>query len=125
MSRVLMFSAAALALAAALPAAAETVAITNARILTAGGNGEIASGTVVIRDGKIASVGAGAAPQGARVIDARGGVVTPGIFAVDTNIGVTEVDAVDGTNDTATKNSRLSAAFDALGAFPDSRASSL
>jgi imidazolonepropionase-like amidohydrolase len=112
MSRVLMLSAAAIALTAALPAAAETVAITNARILTVGAQGEIASGTVVIRDGKIASVGAGGAPQGARVIDARGGVVTPGIFAVDTNIGVTEVDAVDGTNDTATKNRGLSAAFD-------------
>jgi imidazolonepropionase-like amidohydrolase len=112
MNRAVLLSSAALLLAAALPAAAETVAITNARILTAGAAGEIASGTVVIRDGRIASVGAGGAPQGARVIDARGGVVTPGIFAVDTNIGITEVDAVEGTNDGATKSKTLSAAFD-------------
>ena len=113
MSRaVLLSSAALLAVALAAPAAAETIAITNARILTAGPAGEIANGTVVITDGRIASVGAGGAPQGARVLDARGGVVTPGIVAVDTNIGITEVDAVEGTDDTATHNKRLSAAFD-------------
>jgi imidazolonepropionase-like amidohydrolase len=48
---------AALALLASTPAAAETVAITNAHIYSMGPAGEIASGTVVLRDGKIVAVG--------------------------------------------------------------------
>ena len=69
----LSISLAALAAAIATPVLAETVAITNARILTAGPAGEIAQGTIVLHDGKIASVGAGAsAPAGARIIDAKG-----------------------------------------------------
>ena len=49
-------------------------------IQTAGPAGEIANGTVVIKDGKIAAVGAGAAvPAGARVIDAKGQVVVAGL----------------------------------------------
>ena len=52
----LSISLAALAAAIATPVLAQTVAITNARILTAGPAGEIAQGTIVLRDGKIASV---------------------------------------------------------------------
>ena len=45
-----------LAAFAAAPAAAETVAIVNARILTMGPAGEIASGTVLIDGGRIRAV---------------------------------------------------------------------
>jgi imidazolonepropionase-like amidohydrolase len=56
------------------------VAITNATILTVA-NGTIPRGTIVIRDGKIAAVGADVAvPAGARVIDAGGKYVMPGII---------------------------------------------
>ena len=55
--RTLSVSLAALTLAIAAPAAAETVAIVNARILTAGPAGEIANGAVVLRDGRIAAEG--------------------------------------------------------------------
>ena len=49
-----------------------TVAITHAKIFTLGGN-TIDDGTVVIRDGKIAAVGASVeVPAGAQVIDAKG-----------------------------------------------------
>ncbi len=98
------------ALSVAVPAAAETVAIVNARILTAGPAGEIANGTVVIRDGVIASVGQGGAPAGARVIDAQGGVVTPGIVAADSGLGGVDVGAVG--DDLSVTTSDLSAAFD-------------
>src|SRR3954454_5413411 len=107
MRKVLMSAAA--PIAATLPARAsgfsahaETVAITNARILTAGPAGEIASGTVVIKDGKIASVGSGAAPAGARVIDAKGGVVAPGFFATGTELGLVEVGSLG--NDATVNN---------------------
>ncbi|MFN3858185.1 MAG: amidohydrolase family protein [Caulobacter sp.] len=102
--------AAALALTAT-PALAETVAIVNARIETVGKAGTITSGTVVIRDGKIAAVGEGvAAPAGARVIDAKGGVVTPGFIAASSNLTVSEVEAVSETRDD--RSGKLSAGFD-------------
>jgi len=95
------------------PAAAETIAITNAHIYTMGPAGEIAAGTVVITGGKIIAVGQTVAiPSGARVIDAQGGVVTPGLVATDTPLATVEVEGVDETNDNATASDRLSAAFD-------------
>ena len=63
-----------------IPPAYPVVAITNATILTAS-HGTIQRGTIVIRDGKIAAVGPDVAvPAGARVIDAAGKFVTPGII---------------------------------------------
>lgn len=102
-----------LALVLASPAAAETIAVTNAHILSMGRAGEIASGTVVIRDGKIVSVGPGAAaPAGARVIDAGGRIVTPGMVETNTTLAAVEVEGVDQTNDQGTGSDKLSAAYD-------------
>jgi imidazolonepropionase-like amidohydrolase len=62
-----------------IPPAGRLVAITNATIMTAA-KGTIQRGTIVIRDGKIAAVGADVAvPAGARVIDGNGKYVIPGI----------------------------------------------
>jgi len=112
--------AAAAALAFAGAASAETVAITNAHIFT--GGSEIASGTVVMENGRIAAVGADVrAPAGARVIDAGGKPVTPGLVDPDTTLLVEEVGGVRETNDQSTGNERLSAAFDVQYAVnPDS-----
>lgn len=61
-------------------AAAQNLVITNARILD-GTGGAIERGSVVVRDGKIVSVAAGAATaQGARVIDVKGMTVMPGFI---------------------------------------------
>ena len=55
-----------------IPAAAQDVAITNARIIVGTGL-VIDSGTIVVRGGKIVSVAAGtAATQGLKIIDAKG-----------------------------------------------------
>ena len=63
-----------------IPPAAHLVAITNATILTVS-HGTIPHGTIVIREGKIAAVGADVAvPAGAQVIDATGKYVMPGII---------------------------------------------
>lgn len=104
----------------ATPAAAETVAIVNARLETAGPSGTIQDGTIVLRDGKIAAVGAGvAAPAGARIIDARGGVVTPGLIAPSSNLTVSEIEAVASTRDD--RSGDLSAGFDiSYGVNPNS-----
>lgn len=104
-----LLATAALALTGAAQAA--TVAITNARILTAGPAGEIASGTVVIRDGKIVAVSAGVAPPaGAQVIDAKGGVVTPGFVAANSHLGVLEINSLG--NDATVRTPDIGAAFD-------------
>ena len=62
--------------------------ITNARVLD-GAGGKLDGGWVLLRDGKVAGIGAGrlTAPEGARVIDARGRWVTPGIIDVHSHNG--------------------------------------
>ena len=93
------------------PAAAQTIAITNARIHPVSGPA-IERGTVLMRDGRITAVGAAVAvPEGARVIDATGKVVTPGLFNAATTLGIVEIGAVAGTNDARTVNPRITAAF--------------
>jgi len=58
-------------------------------------------GTVVVRDGKIAEVGPDVqVPAGAEVVDATGKHVYPGMFDAMSQLGLTEVGAVDVTNDT-------------------------
>ncbi|MCA1556797.1 MAG: hypothetical protein LC747_08930, partial [Acidobacteria bacterium] len=68
-----------------------TYAIRNARIVTVSG-ADIENGTVVIRDGKIAAVGASVSvPSGAQEIDARGLTVYPGMIDLGTAMGLIEV----------------------------------
>ena len=102
---------AAAALALSTPSLAqELTAITGGRVLT--GSSVIENGTVVLRDGRIVSVGSGAAPSGARIIDARGKVVTPGFVAVDSGLGGSEVSSVRSSNDLSSSANSVSAAFD-------------
>ncbi|MGL1166892.1 hypothetical protein ACSTLJ_00050, partial [Vibrio parahaemolyticus] len=83
------------ALAFAFPAAAQTVAITNAKLVIGDGDQPVEGGTVVIRDGRVVAAGPGVAvPAGMRVIDAGGKWVSPGIFAGFTRLGIVEVDGV-------------------------------
>jgi imidazolonepropionase-like amidohydrolase len=93
-------AAAAAALLAALPAAAQgVVAIEGGTVHTVSG-APIEGGTVLIRDGRIVAVGQGiAVPAGARRIDARGRHVTPGFIESGTQIGAVEVGAVAGSVD--------------------------
>lgn len=98
MNRNLSIAAAVLALAAG-PAAAQTIAITGGTVYPVSGP-PIRGGTVLIRDGRIAAVGANIdIPAGAQRIDATGKWVTPGLFESSTTMGLVEVDAVQETND--------------------------
>lgn len=68
----------------------DTYAITNARIVTVSGT-TIDRGTVVVRDGLIAAVGANVnAPPDARVIDGTGLTVYPGLIDSCTNLALPE-----------------------------------
>jgi imidazolonepropionase-like amidohydrolase len=78
----------------------DTYAIRNARIVTVTGP-VIENGTVVISNGKIAAVGSNVTvPSGARIIDATGLTVYPGMMDANTEIGLTEIDSVAGSVDT-------------------------
>jgi imidazolonepropionase-like amidohydrolase len=62
------------------------MAITNASVVNVRTGQITPNATVVVRDGRIASVGS-PAPAGATVIDARGKYVLPGLFDAHTHIG--------------------------------------
>ena len=105
------------------PAQAATTAITNA-LLCNGGNGCVAGQTILIRDGKIAAVGASLAiPAGSDVVDAQGRAVTPGLIDAYSRLGTVEVEAVEETDDGDAGKAPFSAAFDvALGLNPQASA---
>ena len=115
-----------LAFAAALSlvgaAKAETIAITHAKIVTLGSAGQIDDGSIIIKDGRIAAVGSSVAvPSGARIIDAGGHMVTPGVVASNTSLGAGEVEGESSSDDFAGATDQLSAAFDvSLGVNPAS-----
>ena len=75
-------------------------AIRDAKVVTLAGL-PVEHGTVVIRDGKIAAVGASVdVPADAQVINGKGLEVYPGLFDAITDLGLTEVEAVNATVDT-------------------------
>jgi imidazolonepropionase-like amidohydrolase len=100
--------------ALAAPAAAQTIAITGGRVFPVSGP-PIDNATVLIRDGKIAAVGADVAiPAGAERVDATGKWVTPGLFNPSTQLGLVEVGAVGDTREASARNTdedRIHAAF--------------
>ncbi len=109
-------------LALAAPAAAETVAIVDAKLMTMTGKGAIERGTILVRDGQIMAIGADLRiPPETRIVDGRGGVVTPGFIQADSTLGAVEVSQVPASADRATHSVRISAGFDiSLGLNPDS-----
>lgn len=112
MKRLLL---AAAALGVALPACAQDVAVTNARLVIGDGSAPVEGGTVIVRDGRVVAAGRGVTvPAGMRQVDAGGRYVTPGIFAGFTRIGIVEVDGVDQTNDAGAGNTPFNAAIDVM-----------
>ena len=105
-SLIRLFAAPALALLLAAPAGAQSAspsayAITHAKIFTLVG-APLEDGTLVIRDGKVAAVGAQVEiPAGAQVIDAHGLSVYPGLFDAVTQMGLSEIAAVSATVDSS------------------------
>ena len=104
----------------ALPHAltAQSLAITGATIHTVGPQGTIRNGSLWIENGKIRAVGANITiPAGVRRIDARGKVVTPGLFDSISRIGLVEVSAVEGSADASVEDDRITAAFNVADAI--------
>ncbi|CAN5325141.1 amidohydrolase family protein [soil metagenome] len=101
------------ALLAATVASAQTIAIEGGTVHTMTG-APLQGATVLIRDGRITAVGTDVAvPAGAQRIDASGKIVTPGLFASQTHLGLSEVGAVQQTNDfRMADEDQVTAAFD-------------
>lgn len=102
----------------AMPLKADVIAITGGSVHTLESAGVIENGTVLIRDGRIEAVGADVSvPDNARRIDAAGRPVTPGIIDAHGQIGLVEVSAVSGSNDSSVSGRHFTAAFDVTDAI--------
>jgi imidazolonepropionase-like amidohydrolase len=97
-----------------LPVLAEEIAIENATIYPISGD-VIQEGTILIRDGIIADVGAGVTvPAGARRIDGRGKHVMPGMIDTHSHMGVYPWPGVDANEDGNEATEPVTAHVDAL-----------
>lgn len=108
------------AFAQGVAAAQGVTAIMNGRVLTGAGD-TIENGDVIIRNGRIAQIGADlSAPNGAAVIDATGKTVTPGLIAPISSLGLVEIGLDAEANDTGPEQDvgfPLGAALDATDAI--------
>ncbi len=98
---------------------AQTLAIINATIFTVAKQGVLSQGAVFIKDGTITAVYSKAQMPDKLVantiIDAKGGILTPGFIASNNLLGLVEVGAVSHTRDEADKKADIT--FDASLAF--------
>src|SRR5687768_18611299 len=65
----------------------EALALTNASVVNVRTGAVLRNATVVLRGGRIESVGTAAAPSGIRAIDLRGRHVVPGLIDAHVHIG--------------------------------------
>src|SRR3954470_21854680 len=78
---------------------AQTIFLSNAIIHTVSGD-IISPGQLLIQDGKIAAVGLTVATPNAPTLDLQGQHLYPGLIALNTALGLTEISAVRSTQDT-------------------------
>lgn len=97
---------------------AETVAVVGGKVHTVGPLGTLDGATVLIRAGKISAIGANVrVPDDARVIDASGKIVTPGLFSAYGELGLVEVSSSAGPRDAVQRGSQHAASFDVADAY--------
>src|SRR5436305_15074785 len=102
-----------LACIAPSPGPAETLAVVNAHAYPLTDTASIDNATIVIRDGKIEAVAAGLSPPArARVIEADGHIVSPGLVNAGTHLGLVENPALAHWSDGTLASRPLGAAFD-------------
>lgn len=113
-----VFATASLFLLAITGASAETTLITGAKIYTMGPQGIVSNGSLLVEDGRIRAVGAKVElPAGAKVIDATGKIITPGLFVPMGTLGLDEVSMVSETIDNVQRGDQFAASFDIADAF--------
>ena len=98
---------------------AETLLLTGATVHTVSG-ATITNGQVLVRDGKIAAVGKSVSGGGAREISLKGQHLYPGLVALNTDLGLVEIDAVRSTVDVREVGEYTPDVFSWLAVNPDS-----
>ncbi len=99
-------------------AAAETLAIVGGKTHTVGPLGTLEDATIIVVDGRITAVGRDiGAPRGARIIDAEGKIVTPGLFSPVGALGLVEVGLSAGPVDNRQRGTLFTAGFDVADAY--------
>jgi imidazolonepropionase-like amidohydrolase len=107
-----------LCLTSTFSAWAETLFINDATVHTMSSMAVIQKGDILIRDGRIQSVGTAlTAPADAQVIEAEGRPVTPGFFAGITELGLVEIPAVESSVDGGLSTEGLRPEFDITSAY--------
>ena len=103
------------------PAAfADSVLVTNAKLMSMGPSGTQDGVSVLIEDGVISGIGTDISATADTVIDADGAVVTPALFAGATGTGLVEVNAVRESADGSmkeTKDNTVQVEFDVRDAY--------
>ncbi len=91
---------------------AQDVLIQNARVIDSSMSDETQLTDILVKGQRIVGLGAGlVAPDGARVIDADGRPVTPGLFNAATQLGLVEVSAVSASYDGGSVNPKVTASL--------------
>jgi len=105
-------------LISATSAWAETLFINDATVHTMSSMGVLQEGDILIRDGRVQSVGTGLAPPAdARVVEAAGRPLTPGFFAGISKLGLVEISAVESSVDSGLSIEGLRPEFDVTTAY--------
>jgi imidazolonepropionase-like amidohydrolase len=99
MNKTILSFCAAVCLLARCGAMAASLLLSGATIHTVTGE-TFAAGKVLIKDGKISALGTNVAASGAQSVDLSGQHLYPGMIALDTLLGLTEIGAVRATQDT-------------------------
>jgi imidazolonepropionase-like amidohydrolase len=97
----------------------QTIAITGGKLLTIT-HGTIENGVVVLQGGRIIAVGpAGSTsvPKDAKVFDAKGMTVYPGLFDAETHLGLTEVASDENNNDLVEMSDEIQPQMHVVDAF--------
>src|SRR5580704_15288516 len=87
----------------------KVIAITGAKLLTVS-HGIIDNGVLVMADGKIAAIGENGKvkiPSGAKIVDAKGMTVYPGLIDPESNFGLTEIGSDQMTNDMVERSDEI------------------
>jgi len=88
------------------------ILIENATIHTLGSQGLLKDASLLIKNGKIVTIGIGVpVPESATVIDAAGREITPGLMNAKTALGLVEVSAIKSTVDSGISNKNYSSSF--------------
>jgi len=104
-----------------VPPQSQPIALRGATIHTVT-NGVIENGTILFENGVITAVGTDVTiPSGARVVDVGGKHIYPGLIDAYTTVGISEIGAVEMSNDVREVgdfNPKMKATLNAIGAGP-------